>query len=140
MFQGGSWGTTKCTRTRPNVECETFCAHRKDLHYLIHRWLFAKHSRSAKHPALTCEPGARECSFAYRQFNSNFTCGDPTILPDELNHSRNRGIVGHNVRLPRAWQVLDAYASHLMTLAGPEYGSPCETLMTVYLFHLAINL
>ncbi|GBM39488.1 hypothetical protein AVEN_261396-1 [Araneus ventricosus] len=30
-------------------------------------------------------------SFAYQQFNSNFTCGDPTILPYELIHSRNRG-------------------------------------------------
>ncbi|GBN36188.1 hypothetical protein AVEN_241700-1 [Araneus ventricosus] len=30
-------------------------------------------------------------SFAYRQFNSNFTCGDPTILPYKLIHSRNRG-------------------------------------------------
>ncbi|GBM05150.1 hypothetical protein AVEN_197712-1 [Araneus ventricosus] len=37
-------------------------------------------------------------SFAYRQFNSNFTCGEPTILPYELIHSRNRGTVGHNVR------------------------------------------
>ncbi|GBL94322.1 hypothetical protein AVEN_16836-1 [Araneus ventricosus] len=50
-------------------------------------------------------------SFAYRQFNSNFTCGDPTILPYELIHSRNRVTVGHNVRLPRSWQVLDVYAS-----------------------------
>ncbi|GBM57794.1 hypothetical protein AVEN_90958-1 [Araneus ventricosus] len=32
--------------------------------------------------------------FAYRQFNSNFTCGDSTILPCELIHSRNRGSVG----------------------------------------------
>ncbi|GBN11821.1 hypothetical protein AVEN_147001-1 [Araneus ventricosus] len=39
-------------------------------------------------------------SFAYRQFNSNFTCGDPTILPYKLIHSRNRGTLGHNVRLP----------------------------------------
>ncbi|GBN77757.1 hypothetical protein AVEN_69537-1 [Araneus ventricosus] len=46
-------------------------------------------------------------SFAYRQFNSNFTCGDPTILPYELIHSRNRGTVVHNVRLPTAWQVFD---------------------------------
>ncbi|GBO35106.1 hypothetical protein AVEN_186566-1 [Araneus ventricosus] len=45
-------------------------------------------------------------SLAYRQFNSNFTCVDQTILPFELIHSRNRGTVGHNVRLPRAWQVL----------------------------------
>ncbi|GBM48954.1 hypothetical protein AVEN_150786-1 [Araneus ventricosus] len=55
-------------------------------------------------------------SFAYRQFNRNFTCGDPTILPYELIHSRNRGTVGHNLRLPRAWQVLDVYASRLITL------------------------
>ncbi|GBO39776.1 hypothetical protein AVEN_139516-1 [Araneus ventricosus] len=34
------------------------------------------------------------------------TCVDPTVLPYELIHSRNRGIVGHNVSLPRAWQVL----------------------------------
>ncbi|GBL85971.1 hypothetical protein AVEN_59519-1 [Araneus ventricosus] len=52
-------------------------------------------------------------SFAYRQLNSNFTCGDPTILPYELIHGRNRDTVGHNVRLPRAWQVLDVYASRL---------------------------
>ncbi|GBO26060.1 hypothetical protein AVEN_128315-1 [Araneus ventricosus] len=36
------------------------------------------------------------------QFNSNFTCGDPTILPNELIHRRNSGTVGHNGRLPRA--------------------------------------
>ncbi|GBN81574.1 hypothetical protein AVEN_165554-1 [Araneus ventricosus] len=79
-------------------------------------------------------------SFAYRQFNSNFTCGDPTILPYELIHSRNRGIVGHNVRLPRAWQVLDIYASRLTTLTPPEYDSQCDTLLSVHLFHPAINL
>ncbi|GBN65955.1 hypothetical protein AVEN_79857-1 [Araneus ventricosus] len=44
-------------------------------------------------------------SFAYRQFNSNFACGDPTILPYELIHSRNRATVGHNVHLPRAWRL-----------------------------------
>ncbi|GBL87627.1 hypothetical protein AVEN_165225-1 [Araneus ventricosus] len=44
-------------------------------------------------------------SFAYRHFNSNFTCGDPTILPYEFIHSRNRGTVGHNMRLTRAWQL-----------------------------------
>ncbi|GBO12669.1 hypothetical protein AVEN_178303-1 [Araneus ventricosus] len=79
-------------------------------------------------------------SFAYRQFNSNFRCGDPTILPYEVIHSRNRGTVGHNMRLPRAWQVLDVYASHLMTLTPPEYGAPCETLLSVHLFHSEINL
>ncbi|GBL77109.1 hypothetical protein AVEN_12751-1 [Araneus ventricosus] len=79
-------------------------------------------------------------SFAYRQFNSNFTCGDPTILPYELIHSRNRGTVGHNVRLPRAWQVLDVYSSRLTMLTPPEYGAPCETLLSVHLFHPAINL
>ncbi|GBM29454.1 hypothetical protein AVEN_255841-1 [Araneus ventricosus] len=42
-------------------------------------------------------------SFAYRQFNNNFTCGDPTILPYELIHTRNCGTSGHNVRLNRAW-------------------------------------
>ncbi|GBM79230.1 hypothetical protein AVEN_250866-1 [Araneus ventricosus] len=41
-------------------------------------------------------------SFAYRQFNSNLTCGDLTILPYELIRSRNSGTVGHNVRLPEA--------------------------------------
>ncbi|GBN99151.1 hypothetical protein AVEN_106586-1 [Araneus ventricosus] len=59
-------------------------------------------------------------SFSYPQFNSNFTCGDPTILPYELIHSRNRGTVGLNVRLPRAWQVLDVYASSLVKLTSPE--------------------
>ncbi|GBO19600.1 hypothetical protein AVEN_160904-1 [Araneus ventricosus] len=79
-------------------------------------------------------------SFAYRQFNSNFTCGDPTILSYELIHIRNRGAVGHNVRLLRAWQVLDVYASRLIPLTPPEYGAPCETLLFVHLFHPAINL
>ncbi|GBN67670.1 hypothetical protein AVEN_81124-1 [Araneus ventricosus] len=79
-------------------------------------------------------------SFAYRQFNSNFTCGDPTILLYELIHNRNRGTVGHNVRLPRAWQVLGVYASRLITLTPPEYGAPCETLLSVHLFHPGINL
>ncbi|GBM49284.1 hypothetical protein AVEN_17207-1 [Araneus ventricosus] len=79
-------------------------------------------------------------SFAYRQFNSNFTCGDPTILPHELIHIRNSGTVSHNVRLPKAWQVLDVYASLLITLTLLEYGAPCETLLSVHLFHPAINL
>ncbi|GBN40767.1 hypothetical protein AVEN_182374-1 [Araneus ventricosus] len=79
-------------------------------------------------------------SFAYRQLNSNFTCGDQTILPYELIHRRNRVTVDHNVRLPRAWQVLDVYASRLITLTPPEYGAPCETLLPVHLFHPAINL
>ncbi|GBM22293.1 hypothetical protein AVEN_144664-1 [Araneus ventricosus] len=74
-------------------------------------------------------------SFAYRQFNSNFTCGDPPILPYELIHT-----VGHNLRLPRAWQVLDVYASRLITLIPLEYGAPCETLLSVLLFHPVINL
>ncbi|GBM95661.1 hypothetical protein AVEN_198568-1 [Araneus ventricosus] len=78
-------------------------------------------------------------SFAYRQFNSNFTCGDATILLYELIRSRNRGTVGHNVRMPRAWQVLDFYASRLITLTPPEYGAPYETLLSTHLFHLAIN-
>ncbi|GBO06613.1 hypothetical protein AVEN_176518-1 [Araneus ventricosus] len=78
-------------------------------------------------------------SFAYRQFNSNFTFGDPTILPYELINSRNRGTVGHNVRLPRAWQVLDVYASRLITLTPPKYSAPCETLLSVHLFHPAIK-
>ncbi|GBN99889.1 hypothetical protein AVEN_96587-1 [Araneus ventricosus] len=79
-------------------------------------------------------------SFAYRQFNSNLTCDDPTILPYELIHSRNRGTVGHKVRLPRAWQVLDVYASRLITLTPVDYGASCETLLSVHLFHPAINL
>ncbi|GBO02330.1 hypothetical protein AVEN_151999-1 [Araneus ventricosus] len=79
-------------------------------------------------------------SFAYRQFNSNFTCGDPTILPYELIHSRNRGTVGRNVSLPRAWEVLDVYACRLITLTPPEYGASCETLLSVHLFLPTINL
>ncbi|GBN06660.1 hypothetical protein AVEN_145660-1 [Araneus ventricosus] len=79
-------------------------------------------------------------SCAYRQFNSNFTWGDPTILPYELIHSQNRGTVGHNVRLHRAWQVLDVYASRLLTLTPQEYGAPCETLLSVHLFNLTIHL
>ncbi|GBN54286.1 hypothetical protein AVEN_5261-1, partial [Araneus ventricosus] len=35
-------------------------------------------------------------------FNSNFKCGDPTILPYELIHGRNRGTVGHIVPPPNA--------------------------------------
>ncbi|GBO24477.1 hypothetical protein AVEN_81437-1 [Araneus ventricosus] len=79
-------------------------------------------------------------SFADRQFNSNFTCGDPSILPYELIHSRNSDTVGHNVRLPRAWQVLGVYASRLTTATPPEYGAPCETLLSAHLFHPAIHL
>ncbi|GBL94302.1 hypothetical protein AVEN_208931-1, partial [Araneus ventricosus] len=79
-------------------------------------------------------------SFAYRQFKINFTCGDQTILPYEFIHSRNRGTVGHNMRIPRAWQALDIYASRLITLTPPEYEAPCETLLSVHIFHPAINL
>ncbi|GBN78375.1 hypothetical protein AVEN_258015-1 [Araneus ventricosus] len=78
--------------------------------------------------------------FAYRQFNRNFTCSDQTILPHELIHSRNRGTVGHNVRLPRAWQVLDVSASRLITLTAPKCGALCETLHSVHIFHPAISL
>ncbi|GBM68222.1 hypothetical protein AVEN_96145-1 [Araneus ventricosus] len=78
-------------------------------------------------------------SFAYRQFNSNFTCCDPPILPYDRIHSRNRETVGRNVRLPRAWQVLDVYASRFITLTSPEYGSPCETLLSVHVFHPAVK-
>ncbi|GBL97280.1 hypothetical protein AVEN_175003-1 [Araneus ventricosus] len=74
--------------------------------------------------------------FAYRQF----TCGYPTILPYELIHSRNRGTVGHSVRLLRVWQVFDVYASRLIMLAPPGYGAPCEKLFSIHLFHPAINL
>ncbi|GBN14502.1 hypothetical protein AVEN_123821-1 [Araneus ventricosus] len=82
-------------------------------------------------------------SFAYRQFNSNFTCGDPTILPYELIHRHccgTVGTVGHNVRLSRAWQVLHVYASRLIKLTPLKYGAPCETLLSVHLFRPAINL
>ncbi|GBN84116.1 hypothetical protein AVEN_11592-1 [Araneus ventricosus] len=65
--------------------------------------------------------------FAYRQFNSNFTC--PPILLYELTHSRNRGTIDHNVRLPSAWQVLVVYASLLIMLTPPEYGAPCDTAL-----------
>ncbi|GBO34141.1 hypothetical protein AVEN_112212-1, partial [Araneus ventricosus] len=65
---------------------------------------------------------------------------DPTILPYELIHSRSRGTVGHNVRLSRTWQALDVYASHLITLTPPGYGAPCETLLSLHLFHPAISL
>ncbi|GBO26055.1 hypothetical protein AVEN_242541-1 [Araneus ventricosus] len=79
-------------------------------------------------------------SFAYRQFNSNFTCGDPKILLYQLIRSRIRCTIGHKVRLPRAWEDLELYASHLITLTSTEYGAPCETLLSVHLFHSAINL
>ncbi|GBM25811.1 hypothetical protein AVEN_228275-1 [Araneus ventricosus] len=69
-------------------------------------------------------------SFAYRQLNSNFMCGDPTILSYDLIHSRNRGTIGHNVRLPRRG----------ITLTPPEYGAPCETLLSIRLFHPTINM
>ncbi|GBL98467.1 hypothetical protein AVEN_111599-1 [Araneus ventricosus] len=55
-------------------------------------------------------------------------------------HRRNLGTVGHKVRLPRAWTVLDIYASCFITLTPPEYGAPCDTLLSVHLFHSAINL
>ncbi|GBL85337.1 hypothetical protein AVEN_222790-1 [Araneus ventricosus] len=73
--------------------------------------------------------GGMQSSFAYRQFNGNFTCGDPTILPYELIHSRNRGTVSHNVRLPRAWQVLDIYASRLIILTPPEWCTVRDTAL-----------
>ncbi|GBM65380.1 hypothetical protein AVEN_163657-1, partial [Araneus ventricosus] len=66
------------------------------------------------------------------QFNSNFASGNPTIMPYELILSRYRGTVGHI--------VLDVYASHLITLTPPEYGAACETLLSIHLFHPAINL
>ncbi|GBL79675.1 hypothetical protein AVEN_18216-1 [Araneus ventricosus] len=79
-------------------------------------------------------------SFDYRQFNSNYTCVDPTSQSYELINSRNHGTVGQNVRPPRSWQVLDTYASRLITLTPLEYGAQCETLLSLYLFHPAINL
>ncbi|GBO32814.1 hypothetical protein AVEN_272913-1 [Araneus ventricosus] len=65
-----------------------------------------------------------QSSFAYRQFNSNFACCDPTILPYKLIDSRNHGTLNLNMRLPMAWQVLDVYASRLIMLTPPEYGAP----------------
>ncbi|GBM77577.1 hypothetical protein AVEN_45376-1, partial [Araneus ventricosus] len=47
------------------------------------------------------------------------------------------GTVGNNERLPR---VFDVYASRLITLKPPKYGAPCETLLSVHIFHPAINL
>ncbi|GBN58644.1 hypothetical protein AVEN_185658-1 [Araneus ventricosus] len=79
-------------------------------------------------------------SFAYRQFNRNFTGGDPTILPYYLIHSRNPSTVGHNMCLPRGWKVLDVYASRLIRLVPQENGVPCETLLNVHLFHPTLNL
>ncbi|GBM02554.1 hypothetical protein AVEN_178486-1 [Araneus ventricosus] len=70
-------------------------------------------------------------SFAYRQFNINFTCGDPTILPYEIIHSRNRVTIGHNVLLSMPWQILDVYASRLITLTSPEWCAPFETLLSL---------
>ncbi|GBN23305.1 hypothetical protein AVEN_167104-1 [Araneus ventricosus] len=61
----------------------------------------------------------RHSSFAYRQFNSNFTCGDPMILLYDLIHNRNHRTVAHNVCLPKSWQVLDIYTSRLITLTPP---------------------
>ncbi|GBO25844.1 hypothetical protein AVEN_159736-1 [Araneus ventricosus] len=64
----------------------------------------------------TCEDRSQTAMSCEELFNSNFASGDPTILPYEIIHTRNRGTVGHNVSLSRAWQVLDAYASRLITL------------------------
>ncbi|GBM19557.1 hypothetical protein AVEN_362-1 [Araneus ventricosus] len=81
-------------------------------------------------------------SLAYRQFNSNFTYGDPTILPYEFIHSRNRGTVSHNVRLPRAWLVLDVQCSNVL----PHNADTTEIWCTVRdtalrtPLHSAINL
>ncbi|GBO33300.1 hypothetical protein AVEN_20512-1 [Araneus ventricosus] len=79
-------------------------------------------------------------SFVYRQFNSNFKYGDPKLIPYNLIHSRNHGTVGHSVRLPKKWQVLDVYTSRLKKLTPPEYGASFETLLSVHFFHHAINL
>ncbi|GBM37057.1 hypothetical protein AVEN_228076-1 [Araneus ventricosus] len=82
---------------------------------------------------------AMHSSFAYRQLNSNFTCGDPTILPYELIHSRNLALLVKTCACPGR-SKFDVYASRLITLTPPEYGAPCETLVYVHLFHPAINL
>ncbi|GBM31793.1 hypothetical protein AVEN_166900-1 [Araneus ventricosus] len=83
-------------------------------------------------------------SFAYRQFNSNFTCGDPTIFPYDLNNgtiSQPKSCHCWSQRcLPRAWQVFDVFASRPITLTPPENGAPCETLLSIQLFKPAINL
>ncbi|GBM71185.1 hypothetical protein AVEN_266690-1, partial [Araneus ventricosus] len=50
-----------------------------------------------RHNQAFCGLCGAHSSFAYRQFNSNFTRGDPTILPYELIHSLIRGTVGHDV-------------------------------------------
>ncbi|GBM40913.1 hypothetical protein AVEN_234047-1 [Araneus ventricosus] len=42
-------------------------------------------------------------------------------------------IVALLVRLPRAFQVLDVYASHLITLTPPEYGASRDTAL-VHIF------
>ncbi|GBM59778.1 hypothetical protein AVEN_6653-1 [Araneus ventricosus] len=65
------------------------------------------------------------CLSAIQQqlFNSNFKCGDQTILPYELIHSRNCGTVGHKVHLSRTWKVLDVYSTRLIKLKPPEYGA-----------------
>ncbi|GBO17336.1 hypothetical protein AVEN_219842-1, partial [Araneus ventricosus] len=57
----------------------------------------------------------------------------------EIIHSRNRGTVGHNVSLPRAWQGLDVYASHLKMLTPREHGTTCDSLPSVHFFYPAIN-
>ncbi|GBO46421.1 hypothetical protein AVEN_86904-1 [Araneus ventricosus] len=62
----------------------------------------------------------RETRLAQRvKFNSNFKCGELTILPYELIHSRNRGTVGHI--------VLDIYAFRFLTLTLPKYRAPLRT-------------
>ncbi|GBN63317.1 hypothetical protein AVEN_261473-1 [Araneus ventricosus] len=82
---------------------------------------------------------AMHSSFAYRQFNSNFTCGNPSILPHELIHSRNRGTVGYNVFLPRAWQVFDVYAPRLITLTTRIWCTVRDTALRAILSS-AVNL
>ncbi|GBM20258.1 hypothetical protein AVEN_216673-1 [Araneus ventricosus] len=79
-----------------------------------------------------CDYVMHSSLFAYREFNSNFTCGDPTILPYEHIHSQSRGTVGHNVHLPREWQILNVYAPCLITFTGAP--------LSVHLFHPTINL
>ncbi|GBO37208.1 hypothetical protein AVEN_56630-1 [Araneus ventricosus] len=135
-------------RHPPGGEDPDFQALRKGVNgFSVETAVFGKHPFSPSSDSLTdawaptthklchnqafCGLCDAHSSFAYRPFKTNFTRGDPTILPYELIHSRNRGTVGHNVLLPRARQVLDVYAFRLITLTPPEYGD---------LFHPAINL
>ncbi|GBM15454.1 hypothetical protein AVEN_142117-1 [Araneus ventricosus] len=53
-----------------------------DVELKVHKWL------------------SQQSTDILQKFNSNFMSSNPTILPYELIHSRNRGTVDHNVHLP----------------------------------------